>query len=142
MQVRDYFLELQNLLQHSPVVKTVDVEYELKSRTIGVVHGTVGMVDGSTLHFLELIVIPGAEIVRPKYRFQFMDRSEKIIFRYDNTPHHPEVETHPHHKHTTREERPRPSKEMELPEILAEMSNCWSDEGKCSTPGRISAPCV
>jgi len=57
MQVRDYFLELQNLLQSSPVVKTVDVEYELKSRTIGVVHGTVGMVDGSTLHFLELILI-------------------------------------------------------------------------------------
>ena len=55
--MRDYFLELQNLLQSSPVVKTVDVEYELKSRTIGVVHGTVGMVDGSTLHFLELILI-------------------------------------------------------------------------------------
>ena len=22
-----------------------------------------------------------------------------IIFRYDNAPHHPEVKTHPHHKH-------------------------------------------
>ena len=23
-----------------------------------------------------------------------------MIFRYDNAPHHPEVTTHPHHKHT------------------------------------------
>jgi hypothetical protein len=121
MQVRDYFLELQNLLQSSTVIRTVDVEYELKSRTIGVIHGTVGMIDGSTLHFLELIVIQGAKIVRQKYRFQFMDRSGKMIFRYDNAPHHPEVETHPHHKHTKGEERPRPSKEIGLPEVLAEI---------------------
>jgi len=121
MQVRDYFLELQNLLQSSPVVKTVDVEYELKSRTIGVVHGTVGMVDGSTLHFLELILIQEANIVRQKYRFQFMDRSGKMIFRYDNAPHHPEVETHPHHKHTRGEERPRPSKEIGLREVMLEL---------------------
>jgi hypothetical protein len=121
MQVRDYFLELQNLLQSSTVVKTVDVEYELKSRAIGVIHGTVGMIDGSTLHLLELIVIQGAKIVRQKYRFQFMDRSGKMIFRYDNAPHHPEVKTHPHHKHTRGEERPRPSKEIGLPEILAEI---------------------
>jgi hypothetical protein len=30
-----------------------------------------------------------------RYHFQHGDR----FFRYDNAPHHPEVETHPEHKH-------------------------------------------
>jgi hypothetical protein len=27
-------------------------------------------------------------------------RQTTLVFRYDNAPHHPEVATHPHHKHT------------------------------------------
>jgi len=41
------------------------------------------MADGSTLQFLELI-----NITRLKYRFHFMDNSDKMVFKYDNAPHH------------------------------------------------------
>jgi hypothetical protein len=27
-------------------------------------------------------------------------RLKQLIFRYDNAPHHPEIVTYPHHKHT------------------------------------------
>ena len=33
-----------------------------------------------------------------KYSYTLL-AGDKPILRYDNAPHHPEVETHPHHKH-------------------------------------------
>ncbi|NQE05767.1 hypothetical protein C5S32_07845 [ANME-1 cluster archaeon GoMg1] len=40
MQVKDYFSELQNLLRWSAFIENVDVEYEAKSKTVGIIHGT------------------------------------------------------------------------------------------------------
>ncbi len=34
------------------------------------------------------------------YRYHFQDKNNQLIFRYDNTPHHPGIESFPHHKHT------------------------------------------
>ena len=121
MQVKDYFSEIQNLLRRFAFIEDVDVEYEIKSKTVGIIHGTIGMVDGSTLQFLELINIKEEEKTRPKYRFHLMDCSDKIIFRYDNAPHHPEIATHPHHKHIPGEDEPKQSKEIGLRDVLSEI---------------------
>ena len=55
MQVIDYFSEIQSLIRSSIFIENVDVEYEVKSRSIGIVHGMLGLIDGSTLQFMELI---------------------------------------------------------------------------------------
>ena len=119
--MKDYFSELQNLLRRSAFTENVDVEYEAKSKTVGLIHGTVGMVDGSTLQFMELVNIKRDRITRPKYRFHFMDSADKMVFRFDNAPHHPEVTTYPHHKHIRGEEKPKPSKEIGLRGVLLEI---------------------
>jgi len=69
MQVIDYFLEIQSIIRSSIFVENVDVEYEVKSRSVGIVHGMLGMIDGSTLQFMELININGDKMIRLKYRF-------------------------------------------------------------------------
>lgn len=33
------------------------------------------------------------------YRYHFQDQHNNLVFRYDNTPHFPELETFPSHKH-------------------------------------------
>lgn len=119
--MKDYFSEIQNLLRRSAFIENVDVKYEAKSKTVGLIHGNIGMVDGSTLQFLELIDRKDEEIIRPKYRFHFMDSADKMIFRYDNAPHHPKVTTYPHHKHIRGEEKPKPSKEIGLRDVLSEI---------------------
>ncbi len=121
MQVKDYFSELQNLLRRSAFIESIDVEYEAKSKTVGLIHGTVGMVDGSTLQFMELVNIKRDKMTRPKYRFHFMDSADKMVFRFDNAPHHLEVTTYPHHKHIRGEEKPKPSKEIGLRDVLLEI---------------------
>ncbi len=32
----------------------------------------------------------------------YQNASAELVFRYDNAPHHPEIATHPHHKHMGR----------------------------------------
>ena len=119
--MKDYFSEIQNLLRRSAFIENIAIKYEAKSKTVGLIHGNIGMVDGSTLQFLELIDRKDAEIIRPKYRFHFMDSADKMIFRYDNAPHHPEVPTYPHHKHIRGEERPNQSRERGLRDVLSEI---------------------
>jgi len=51
------------------------------------------------LEFSIFATATGHKIVPDKYRFQYMDNTNHIIFRYDNAPHHQELATFPHHKH-------------------------------------------
>ena len=126
MQVIDYFSEIQSLIRSSIFVENVDVEYEVKSRSIGIVHGILGMIDGSTLQFMELVNIKSDKMIRLKYRFHLMTVNDEMVFRYDNSPHHPEISTYPHHKHVKGEEVPRRSKEVGLKDVLLEIEEMIS----------------
>ena len=44
-----------------------------------------------------------------------------IVFRYDNAPHHPDVATHPHHKHIGPLDRLAPADAPTLGQVLAEI---------------------
>jgi hypothetical protein len=37
-------------------------------------------------------------VKKARYRYSWL-RGDEIVTRWDNSPHHPELETHPHHKH-------------------------------------------
>ena len=126
MQVIDYFSEIQSLIRSSIFVENVDVEYEVKSRSIGIVHGILGMIDGSTLQFMELVNIKRDKMIRLKYRVHLMDVNDEMVFRYDNSPHHPEISTYPHHKHVKGEKVPRRSKEVGLKDVLLEIEEMIS----------------
>lgn len=126
MQVIDYFSEIQSLIRSSIFVENADVEYEVKSRSIGIVHGILGMIDGSTLQFMELVNIKRDKMIRLKYRFHLMTVNDEMVFRYDNSPHHPEISTYPHHKHVKGEKVPRRSKEVGLKDVLLEIEEMIS----------------
>jgi len=56
--------------------------------------------DGSLLQIREALVSKGWRISKVRYAYQYQDISGQLVFRYDNAAHHPEVATHPDHKHT------------------------------------------
>jgi hypothetical protein len=49
-----------------------------------------------------------------------MNRAGRMLFRYDNAPHHPEIDAYPHHKHTS--DGIIPSSMPSLQDILNEIS--------------------
>lgn len=53
-----------------------------------------------------------------RYSFHVF-QGDQMIIRWDNAPHHPDVDTFPHHKHVGR--RIESSEEMNLERVLAQL---------------------
>jgi hypothetical protein len=47
----------------------------------------------------EAFVIVDNQITYIDYRYHFQDEQNNLIFRYDSTPHFPNLPSFPHHKH-------------------------------------------
>ena len=60
--------------------------------------------------------------VRVHYAYTYI-RNERRVFRYDNAPHHPEILTHPHHKHIGPADRLAPADQPGLGQIIQEIAN-------------------
>lgn len=77
--------------------------------------GNVIFFDDTVLEFTESITPE-----REKYRFQYMDKNGRLIFRYDNLPHHKNLSTFPDHKHYKEKifESPRPNLRHVVEEII------------------------
>jgi len=55
---------------------------------------TISCPEGITIHVREFVKADSIA----RYSYQLLVNEENML-RYDNTPHHPEIRTHPHHKH-------------------------------------------
>lgn len=55
--------------------------------------------NGCMLEWNEAFKAERENITHLGYRYHFQDKDNKLIFRYDNTPHFPHLDTYPHHKH-------------------------------------------
>jgi len=54
---------------------------------------------GQMLEWNEAVIGEEGHVDHLAYRYHFQDRENKLIFRYDNTPHFPGLKTFPNHKH-------------------------------------------
>ena len=53
------------------------------------------------LSISEALIFVKDQIMVIDYRYHFQDGQNNLIFRYDNTPHFPDLPSFPHHKHLT-----------------------------------------
>ena len=58
---------------------------------------------GHLLELNEAIVAEGHQLSHLDYRYHFQDPSSTLVFRYDSTPHFPELPNFPHHRHAPSE---------------------------------------
>jgi hypothetical protein len=93
--ISGYFREVELRLKKAEIIADKSVDLREFSATEGMLRGRLLFVDGSMLEFMEYL----KEENRLKYRFHLMDKEGNIVFRYDNTPHHKDVSSFPHHKH-------------------------------------------
>lgn len=56
---------------------------------------SVEFIDRSVLYIKDYIFLNGSR----KYSFHWQDRNGNLMSRWDNSPHHEEVHTFPHHRH-------------------------------------------
>jgi len=54
---------------------------------------------GYLLEIHEAVIIDNQNLVHLDYRYHCQDEQNCLVFRYDCTPHFPELASFPHHKH-------------------------------------------
>ena len=47
----------------------------------------------------EALIAVDDQVITIDYRYHFQNEQNNLIFRYDNTPHFPDLPSFPHHKH-------------------------------------------
>jgi len=68
---------------------------------------------GYLLELNEAAIVEAGHVKHLSYRYHFQDRENNLVFRYDNTPHFPDLKSFPHHKHQENKVSP-----VEKPPIL------------------------
>lgn len=82
--------------------------------------GNLVFVDSSILEIAIFVTETRDAVIVEKYRLHYMQSNGQMLFRYDNAPHHPEIASYPHHKHTS--DQIIPSTEPSLKDVIKEIS--------------------
>lgn len=56
-------------------------------------------VSGHLLEINEAVIVEMEKLRSLDYRYHFQDGNNRLVLRYDSTPHFPDLPTFPHHKH-------------------------------------------
>ena len=122
MLIDAYFRQIGDLIEACPIVQSSNVTYDKRARHEGYIRGELFFVDGSMLHVREFVDTQD-KIDRLTYVYQYMDASQALVFRYDNTGHHKKLNlpTYPHHKHAGSEHVVVASSAPSLAEVLDEI---------------------
>jgi len=121
LQIEAYFQQIQSQIEACPVIQLSNIAYEKRGSHEGLVRGEITFVDGSLLHLREYVDVE-TTVDRLMYVYQYMDALKNLIFRYDNTGHHRDLNlsTYPHHKHDGSEDKITTSSAPTLEEVLQE----------------------
>ncbi|OQZ03451.1 MAG: hypothetical protein B6D34_07560 [Candidatus Brocadia sp. UTAMX1] len=95
-----YFEEVQNLIQRLVRVEIERYEEQVLSKDRGNLRIRLRFYDNSLLELREAIHDKEGMFAWLSYRYHYQRPDGRVIFRYDNTPHHPKFKTHSDHKYT------------------------------------------
>jgi len=100
-------------LAHNPVVSGVDILNQVDEPDLQVLHVKVSFIDNSVLYIRETIA-PTFN----KYAYHWQTSDARLIRRWDNAPHWPDVATHPHHCHVESRENVVPSEHPAIADVI------------------------
>jgi len=119
--VSDYFTALERGLRNHRALSHVDrLECLASDKVNGLVRCRATFWDDSYLDVFEAVSTELGYPVRIRYAYTYVRQGVRV-FRYDNAPHHPEIITHPHHKHLGSDDRLAPTDQPTLGQVLAEI---------------------
>ncbi|MEM3056617.1 MAG: DUF6516 family protein [Candidatus Bathyarchaeia archaeon] len=119
MIIKEYLENLLKEIKDHPLVKRIYVRNMQVSLRRGYVRAVALLTDDSELHVFEYV---NSSLSRLSYSYHYQDPSGDMIFRYDNEPHYPSLPNFPYHKHVAHEEAPRPSEQVNIEEVLREIT--------------------
>jgi len=122
-RIGKYVNSIVRFLKLHPMIKDVAVERRIITRNRGYIKATVTFVNDSQLCIREFI---DGRLRKIDYAYHYQDSDGKLVFRYDNTPHHADVTTFPHHKHVSDKPKPQPTREKTVIDVVSEIAKTIS----------------
>ena len=96
--IQKYFEEIEKTISYfQKDISNYSISKKIYNEKQGFIKGSIVFVNNYKLDFVEVKDVNKSN--KNKYSYHFMDKNDKLIFRYDNAFHHKEIETFPHHKH-------------------------------------------
>lgn len=127
MLIETYFKQLQQAIEARAIIQSFNISFDKRGTYEGFIRGEVYFVDGSILHLREFVDV---EISRQRlmYVYHYSDAAKKLVFRYDDTGHHQELQlpTFPHHKHTNHEDNIMASSAPDLSQVFDEIETIFT----------------
>ena len=97
MLIEAYFVHLERTFASCLHVVQTTLTKEKRASHIGFVKGTIVFSQRIELFLMEFVRTQ-PRLIKTKYRYHCQDANGKLLFRYDDAPHH-RISTFPHHKH-------------------------------------------
>ena len=94
-----YLEDIEDSIRKLETVNVECYEEEVLTSSRVNIRIRVRFLRGHLLEVNEAIVLEADRIKHLGYRYHFQDQQNNLIFRYDNTPHFPNLKNFPHHKH-------------------------------------------
>ncbi len=122
MIIDEYFTSIEHTLERNARISKIEepIVCLASDNHNGILRCRVFFWDNSYLDIHETISTELGYPVRVNYAYAYI-RNGQGVFRYDNAPHHPEIATHPHHKHIGPTDRLAPTDQPTLSQVLAEI---------------------
>jgi hypothetical protein len=83
----------------------------------------IKLIDESLIEITERILEERGGLTTTKYRYHWQTGSGKLIKRWDNAPHHPEIDTFPDHLHDGSKDNVKSFRKMNALDILTDIIN-------------------
>lgn len=121
MKIGDYFSGIERSLRRMKGAEIQgDVTCLASDEYNGLVRCRVLFWEESYLDIYEVVRTELGYPVKVHYAYTFIQNGKRV-FRYDNAPHHPEIRTYPHHKHSGPRDELSAAHEPTLSHVLSEI---------------------
>ncbi|HJH28541.1 MAG TPA: hypothetical protein C5S51_02430 [Methanosarcinaceae archaeon] len=117
--LENYLADVKASLTASSIVMDIEILDEFITSVSGYLECKLLMIDNSILYISEYFTISENLIKLDKYSYHHQ-KSNMLLTRWDNAPHHKELPLFPHHVH--RKNGVFESKEMSVDDVLKEIS--------------------
>ena len=100
--IQRFVENIEKTIASSSIVLSSDVQKHFGPALETVyLKGRLLIIDSSILEIAIFATESRKTVSIEKYRLHYMNSTGQMLFRYDNAPHHPEIDSYPHHKHTS-----------------------------------------
>ena len=121
-----YFGDIEDSIRRLERANVERYEEEVLTSSRANLRIRIRFLSGHLLEVNEAIVIEANQLKHLGYRYHFQDQQNNLIFRYDNTPHFPDLKSFPHHKHL--KDKVEDSVEPLILSILSKRPNFWHNK--------------